>query len=189
MMILKRLLFAIAFLKYTIHGFVIHGEIVLSNSTVYINEILELNCTLYRHSGFNVSMLYWRIPNGQSLSEKQVISLNEQTLQSCQKVTRDNEGGKYFCKVNDGNSTEIIDSAQVLIGDEVVQNVTNSTCILYDKRNEFICYWDLGKYHQPLSLRINASVSMDNNDQNLIPCPLLNISSDPTDRHIRVKCT
>ena len=30
---------------------------------------------------------------------------------------------------------------------------------------------------------------MDNNDQNLIPCPLLNISSDPTDRNVRVKCT
>lgn len=107
-MMLNGLLFAIAFLKYTIHGFVIHGgkrifnmlkkirnknvmfwikresafisEIVPSNSTVYINEILELNCSVYRHSGFNVSMLYWIIPNGQSLSEKQVISLNEQTI-------------------------------------------------------------------------------------------------------------
>nr|XP_022318707.1 uncharacterized protein LOC111121641 [Crassostrea virginica] len=134
-------------------------------------------------------MLYWRIPNGQSLSEKQVISLNEQTLQFRQKVTRDNEGGIYFCIVNDGNSTEIIDSAQVLIGYEVVQNVTNNMCTLYNKRKEFICYWDLGEYHHPISLRINASVSMDNNNQNLISCPLLNISSNPTDRNIRVKCT
>ena len=73
-MMLNGLLFAVAFLKYTIHGFVIHGgkrifnmlkkirnkkvmfgikkksaiipEIVPSNSTVYVNEILELNCTV-----------------------------------------------------------------------------------------------------------------------------------------------
>ena len=31
--------------------------------------------------------------------------------------------------------------------------------------------------------------SMDNTDQNLIPCPLLNISSDPKDRSLRVQCT
>ena len=112
------------------------SEIVPSNSTVYINEILKLNCTLYRHSGFNVSMLYWRIPNGQSLSEKQVISLNEQTLQSCQKVTRDNEGGKYFCKVNDGNSTEIIDSAQVLIGGKYIVNTLSYLTFYFESNTK-----------------------------------------------------
>ena len=112
------------------------SEIVPSNSIVYVNEILELNCTLYRHSGFNVSMLYWRIPNGQSLSEKQVISLNEQTLQFRQKVTRDNEGGIYFCIVNDGNSTEIIDSAQVLIGCKYIVNILSYLTFYFESKTK-----------------------------------------------------
>lgn len=111
-------------------------EIVPSNSTVYVNEILELTCTVYRHSGFNVSMLYWIIPNGQSLSEKQVISLNEQTLQFRQKVTRDNQVGKYFCIVNDGNSTEIIDSAQVIIGCKYIVNILSYLTFYFESKTK-----------------------------------------------------
>ena len=44
-------------------------------------------------------------------------------MQFRQKVTRNNEGGIYFCIVNDGNSTEIIDSAQVLIGCKYIVNI------------------------------------------------------------------
>nr|XP_022315370.1 uncharacterized protein LOC111119467 isoform X2 [Crassostrea virginica] len=193
MMMLERILFATVFLSLTIHGFFTDekgkGEIVPSDPNVLVNEILELNCTVYIHTGFNVSMLYWEIPNGQSVSERHLFTLNEQTLQFRRKVTSVREEGLYLCKAIDGNSTEIINSSYVLIEYEAIRNVTNTTCILYDRREEFSCYWDLGEYHHPESLSISASVSMDNNDQNLIPCPLLNIENDPTDRNVRVQCT
>nr|XP_022315374.1 uncharacterized protein LOC111119468 isoform X2 [Crassostrea virginica] len=193
MMMLQRILFAMAFLRCAIHGFFYdsakNGEILPSDPTVLVNEILELNCTVYKHSRFNVSMLYWKIPTGQSASEKHLFPLNEHTLQYRHNVTSVKEEGLYHCKAIDGNSTEIIDSEHVLIEYEAIRNVTNTICILYEKRDEFSCYWELGKYHHPLSLKIKASVSMDNNDQNLIPCPLLNISSDPKDRSLRVQCT
>ncbi|XP_061181720.1 uncharacterized protein LOC133190227 [Saccostrea echinata] len=142
------------------------GEITPINPLALVNEILELNCTVFEDSGLNNSMIFWEDYNETRVTEETVIPFGERTLLFKKNITGVEEEGMYACKSIDGRD---ISYSSLVIEYEAVRDVTNFNCILFKSRDEFICTWKLGLYHHPAYLKINASVSMDN--KRLIPCP------------------
>ncbi|XP_048758445.2 uncharacterized protein LOC125668373 isoform X2 [Ostrea edulis] len=147
------------------------GEITPTNPTVSVNQILELNCTVYEDSGLNASMLFWEDYTGSRVPRDAMISAGERTLLFRKNITSVNEEGHYVCKRTDvdGLPRSSVGSAHLVTEYEPVRDVKIFSCILH-QHEKFSCSWDLGKYKHRAYLDIKIVMSTDNG-RTTIPCP------------------
>ncbi|XP_048758458.2 uncharacterized protein LOC125668376 [Ostrea edulis] len=147
------------------------GEITPMNPLALVNEVLQLNCTVFKDSNLNVSMIFWEDYNDTRIPESNVIPDGERTLLFRKNITSVKEEGMYKCrKLDDDGKSILVGFANLVIEYEAVRDVTEFSCILRKSLDEFTCSWKLGLYHHPSYINVTASVSLDNS--NLQPCPM-----------------
>lgn len=166
--------FTIVFLIHQTTGFFISeeklGEITPMNAHIVVNDILELNCTVFEDSGIDVSVMYWEDYTGQRAPADHTLSVGERTLMLRRNITSVKEEGIYTCLKMEANGELVtIGYTHLVIEYEAVREVANFTCVLYKQRDELTCSWEIGLYHNPCYLQFNASLSL--NKGSFIPCP------------------
>ncbi|XP_022315366.2 uncharacterized protein LOC111119466 isoform X3 [Crassostrea virginica] len=148
------------------------GEVTPKNPAKVVNEILELNCTVFSDSGLNSSLLFWEVPFNENVSQDQVSINGDRTLLFRKNITDIEMEGNYICRRKDKVDylESMVGSVAVVTEYEAVRNVSDFSCILDTEKHEFRCSWKLGLYHHEAYLDVKIEVSPDNG-MNRVGCP------------------
>jgi hypothetical protein len=78
--------------------------------------MLELNCTVFKDSNLNASMIFWEDYNDTRIPESNVISDGDRTLLFRKNITSVTEEGTYKCrKVDNNGGGSLINSTHLTI--------------------------------------------------------------------------
>lgn len=86
------------------------------NPLALVNEVLQLNCTVFKDSNLNVSMIFWEDYNDTRIPESNVIPDGERTLLFRKNITSVKEEGMYKCrKLDDDGKSILVGFANLVI--------------------------------------------------------------------------
>lgn len=109
-----------------------------------VNEILELNCTVFSDSGLNSSLLFWEVPFNENVSQDQVSINGDRTLLFRKNITDIEMEGNYICRRKDKEDflESMVGSVAVVTECESFTITQHIVCeIIFSSIYKCLIYW------------------------------------------------